>query len=114
MRSSIRWPAVKAVVAFGHRPLYQDGTFDRIDDAAELRQQAIAHQLEDAAAVLGDLRLEQLLAVRPQAVERPRFVLLHEAAVADHVGGEDGREPAFHSQASPGAPRVVRIAPCYP
>ena len=30
-----------------------------------------------------------------EAGERAGLVGFHEAAVADHVGGQDGREPAF-------------------
>jgi hypothetical protein len=40
--------------------------------------------------VLDDLGLEQLLAMRPQAVECPRLIRLHETAVAHDIGGEDG------------------------
>jgi hypothetical protein len=33
----------------------------------------------------------------PQALERARFVLLHEPAVADYVGSHNGGELALHS-----------------
>ena len=67
-------------VALGHTALHGDRARHRIDDTAEFRQKAVAHQLEDAAVVPGDLRLEQLLAVRAQALEGIRLILLHEAA----------------------------------
>ena len=86
------------VVALGHPALQVDGARHRVDDAAELGQKAVAHQLEDAAVVLLDRRLEQLPAVRSEPLKRAGFVLLHEAAVADDVGGENGGEPAFYGQ----------------
>ena len=86
----------QAGVASGHAALQDDCAFDRIDDAAEFHQQAVAHQLEDAAVVLGDRWLEQLLAVRTQPFERAGLILLHEPAVADHVGGKDSGEVALH------------------
>ena len=79
-----------AVIALRHAALKDDRALDRVDDAAELGQQPVAHQLEDTPLVLFDLRLEQLLAMRPEPRERIRLVLLHEPGVADHVGGEDG------------------------
>jgi hypothetical protein len=90
-------PAVgEAVVALRHLALQQHGAFHGIDDAAEFGQQPVAGQLEDAAVMRGDLRLEQLLAVGAEPLERGRLVHLHEPAVADHVNGEDRCELAFH------------------
>ena len=57
------------------------------------------------AVVLLDFRLEQLLAVCPQTFERTRFVLLHEPAVTDHVGGKNGRKLAFHGTSRNTNPR---------
>ena len=82
-------------VALGQAALQGHGAFDRIDDARELRQQPVAHQLEDAAVALLDLRLEQLLAAGFQALEGSRLVLLHQSRVADDVGGEDRRKFSF-------------------
>src|SRR5262249_22612281 len=74
---------------------------DRIDDAAELGQEAVPDQFENPAVLFGDLGFEQLLAVYPQAVERVRLVLRHQPAVADHISGEDGGELAFHAARAP-------------
>jgi hypothetical protein len=48
-------------------------------------------QLEDAPAMARDRRLDQLRPPLAQALEGPRLILLHEAAVADDIGGENGR-----------------------
>src|ERR1700694_1643455 len=54
-----------------------------------------AHQLEDAALMLGNLRLDQLFAIRAQAFESPRLILFHEPAIADQVSGQDGSKAAL-------------------
>ena len=65
MRNSMRFSAGDAGVPLGHRPLHLDRAAHRIDDARELDQQAVAGGLDDAAAVLGDLRIDQLAAHAP-------------------------------------------------
>ena len=84
-----------AVVAFRHATLKGDRAFDRIDYTAELGQEPVPHQLEDAPLVFFDLRLEQLFAMRPEPRECIRLILLHEPAVADHIGGKDGGKVAL-------------------
>ena len=42
-------------------------------------------------------------------VKGPRLVALHERRVADHVGGEDRRELAFHGRPLPGNIRLTRL-----
>jgi hypothetical protein len=44
--------------------LQLDGTAQRVDDAGQLDQEAVAGRFDDAAPVLGDLRLDQLAARR--------------------------------------------------
>src|SRR5262245_13652553 len=51
-------------VALRHLALKDRRALDSIDDAAELGQEPVPHQLENPTAVFGDLRLEQLLLVR--------------------------------------------------
>ena len=76
------------------RPLHREGAFDRVDDAAELDQRAVADQLDDAAVVGGDGGVEDGLAVALQGGQRAGLVAGHHAGIADDVGGEDRREPA--------------------
>ena len=59
---------------------------------------AIAHELDDAAVLLGNPDIDKLLAVRLERSERARLILFHEAAVANHIGGQDGGEAALHVQ----------------
>src|ERR1700754_2942837 len=48
-------------IALGEPALDARGTFDGIDDRAELGEHAVAHELEDPSVMECDLRLEQLL-----------------------------------------------------
>ena len=66
----------------------------RIDDAGKLHQQAIAGGLDDAAMVLGDLRIEELAAQRLEAFERAFLIRPHQPRIPRHIGGEDRGETA--------------------
>jgi len=57
-----------------------------------------------------DHRLEQLLVVRPHTLEGFRVILLHETAVADHVGGEDSGETALQPRSPSGGRLANRHA----
>ena len=82
-------------VAFGHSPLHRDRAGDGLNHARELDEDAVAGRLDDAALVLGDLRIDEFTAMASEPREGAGFVLPHEAAIAGHIGGENGREPAF-------------------
>src|SRR5262249_10226862 len=58
----------------------------------ELGQGAVAHEPNDATAVLGEQRFENCFAPVSQRGQRTSLVLLHEPAVANHIGGQDGGE----------------------
>jgi hypothetical protein len=104
--------------ALGDSLLNRDRAFDGIDRARELDQRSVAHQLDHAAAVLGDQRLDELRAQRLQARDRAGFVLADQPAVADRVRGQNRRELAFRAR-SHGTPPVfaaaiLTAARCYP
>jgi hypothetical protein len=84
-------------IAVGHLLLHCDRAGNCIDCTAEFCQKSVAHELEDAAMMPGDLWLKNFLSVGSQAFEGFRLLSLHQAAVADHIGSQDGDEPAFHS-----------------
>ena len=65
MRNSMRLSAGDAGVPLGHRLLHLDRAAHRIDDAGKFHQQAVAGGLDDAAVVLGDLRIDELAADAP-------------------------------------------------
>ena len=89
----------------GHALLDQHGALHGVDHAAELAQRAIAHELDDAAVVLGDQRLDEALAVVLETLDRSGLVALHQARIADHIGRENGSEASVgtrggHDEAS--------------
>ncbi|MFP6744623.1 MAG: hypothetical protein VCB77_05475 [Alphaproteobacteria bacterium] len=83
------------VIGFGDGALRLDGTFDRIDRAGELDQGTIAHELDDAAAMSGDGRVQDVGAERLEARQSPGFVGPHEPRTANHVGAQYRRQPAL-------------------
>jgi hypothetical protein len=50
--------------------------------------------LDDPAVVLGDLRIEELMAQCFEAFERALLVRSHQPRIARHIGGEDRGETA--------------------
>ena len=78
-----------------HRLLQVDGAFHGVDDAGELDKDAVAHDLEDAPALLRDQWHQDIVTARPQQRHRAGLILLHEPAVADHVGGKNRGEAAL-------------------
>ncbi len=94
-----------ARIPLGHRLLHRDRAAHRIDDAGKLDQQAVAGGLDDAAPVLGDLRIEQLAAQRFQAFERAFLVRPHQPRIPRHIGGEDRSEAAGLAHATSPAAR---------
>ena len=88
-------PRRRVAVAPRHTPLDLDRARHRIRDARELDQHAIPGGLDQPAPVVGDRRIDQLQTMGLETRERARLIGFHQAAVADHVGRKDGREPAF-------------------
>ena len=78
-----------------------------IRSAGELYQRPVADQLEDAASVRRDSRIEDDFSVALQGGQRPHFIIGHEAGVSDNIRGEDCRESAIGS--SLGHTQVVEL-----
>ena len=79
----------------GHRALDLHGARHRVDDAGELDQRAVAHELDDAAVMFGDHRIDDLAAQRLEPGQGARLVEAHQPAVPHHVGGEDRDQLPF-------------------
>ena len=95
MRNSMRRSGGNAALLFGHRRLHLGRASERVDDAGELDQEAVAGRLDDAAAMAGDLRIDHLGAERLEPAERAFLVGLDQPRVAGDIGREDRREPTF-------------------
>src|SRR5712692_11583369 len=81
--------------ALGHPTLHRNRTGDRLDHARVLDQEAVAGRFDDATLMLGDLGINEFTPMRPEPREGAGLILTHEAAISGHIGGENGREPAF-------------------
>jgi hypothetical protein len=64
-------------VAVEHGALDLGSAAHRVDDTAELHQQSVAGGLDDAAAMFGDLRVDEFPAMRLQPRKRALFVVSH-------------------------------------
>ena len=95
IRNTIRRSGRRLGLAVGHGLLHRHRAGHRIDHRGELDDRAVAHQLDDAALVLGQQRVDRLLAQRLDRGQRAGLVLLDQARVADHVGGQDRGQPAL-------------------
>jgi len=85
----------RACVPVRHRPLHLDGAAHGIDNAMELDQESVAGGLDDAAAMLGDLRIAQFTPDRFQRGEGPFLVRPHQPRIARDIGREDRGESTF-------------------
>ena len=74
------------------------GTFHRINNTAEVHQDAIAYRLDDTVVVLRRHRLDQFLTMGSRRGKRASLVLAHQARIADNMGGQNGGKPAMHPQ----------------
>ena len=79
-----------------HSGLYVDRAPHRVLGGRKLRQHPVASGLDDASATARDPGIDQLAPVHLVALENARLILLHEPAVARHVGDKDGRESSLH------------------
>ncbi|MCY1502857.1 hypothetical protein D9M68_369650 [compost metagenome] len=94
----------KALIGCCHALLNIDRTGDRIHGTGKLHQHTIAHRLDDAAVVLADKGIENLLAAFFQRRKCTAFVQFDEPAVTDDIRSHDSGETplsAFFSHIAP-------------
>ena len=84
--------AVRRLIAImvGHLLLHLHRTAHRTVDAVEHDEQEIAPSLDELATVLLYRRVYQVAAERTQPFERAYIIQSDQAAVADHIGIDDG------------------------
>jgi hypothetical protein len=70
--------------------------FYRVDYAGELDERSVAHQLDDAAVVVSDPGIDQLVPMPLDRGERTHLVRLHKARVSDHIGRQYRGKAALH------------------
>ena len=64
-------------IALGHPTLDRDCADDSLYDARKFDKNAVAGGLDDAAFVVGDIRIDQLAAMRSEPCESADLVLAH-------------------------------------
>jgi hypothetical protein len=69
-------------------------TLNRVHDAAELGEDAVAGSVDDAPAVFANHRKNNAL-MGFEIGDRPRLIGAHKGAVADNIGGQDGSQSAI-------------------
>ena len=77
------------VVDGARRTLHLDGATQRVDDAREVRQQAVAGGADDPSAMRRDQRVDGGADLAERAM-RAGLVLAHQPAEADHVHMQNG------------------------
>ena len=95
MRNSIRISAARPHSALPCRAGLQRRS-DRIDDARELDQHAVAGRLDDAAAMRGDGGIDEVLPDRLEPGQRAFLVDAHETAVAGDIRRQHRCQSPFH------------------
>src|ERR1700733_1307130 len=78
-----------AGVALGHPSLHFDRAAHGVDHATKLDNDAVASALDDAPAVGGDGRIDQIAAQAAQPRQSTIFVSPGEPAVTDDIGDQD-------------------------
>jgi hypothetical protein len=81
-------------LAVDHPALDLGGATHRVNDACELRQQAVAGVLDDVPPVLLDFRIDQLPEMRLEAFVRALLVGTHQPGISRHIESEDRGEAA--------------------
>src|SRR5271170_6969098 len=91
----IRW---HLRISLEHTSLNRDGAADRVDDATEFRNDAVAGGVGDTAAMRFHRRIPEAAPMILQLGERAFLVGAHQAAVSSHVRGKNGRKMTFNSR----------------
>ena len=92
------------VVGLGHPGLKFECAADRIDRTAELHQDPVAHELDNASAMRAQDGFEHGLAPVLQRRERPGFVRFHQTRISHDIGDHNRRKPvtdAFFGHCDP-------------
>ena len=84
-------------IALCHAALQLERAADGIDRIAELGQQSVSGILDDAAAILGDFRIDQADEVLLEARVRALLVEVRQTAIACHIGGQDGGQSSLRA-----------------
>src|SRR5438046_7655137 len=88
MRSTIRRGFRQACIRRFHGLLQLDRALDCVHRAGILDEDPIAHELDDAAAMFGDDRLQDFPTSALELSLGASLVMVHQAAVAGHISSQ--------------------------
>jgi hypothetical protein len=102
-------------VALVHAALNLDSAPDRIHNACELHEHAVARGLNDPSAMFGDLRVDKRLPMSFELGKRALFIGAHKAAIPGDIGRQDRCEPSLNPFGGCGHEFTMqmKIAPMY-
>ena len=83
-------------VSSRHPLLKIDRAPERLRDALEFHQHAVAGRLDNAALAFGDRRVDQLEPHRLQSSESSLLIDFHKSGVADDIGRKNRSEAALY------------------
>jgi hypothetical protein len=95
IRNSMRWSSGNGALSLAIAACTSAAQRNASTTLANSTSKPSPVALNDAAAVAGDLRIDNLGAERLEPAERPFLVRPDQARVARYIGGEDRREPTF-------------------
>ena len=81
---------------------------DRVDDADKLHEHTIARRLDDAAAMLSNLWVDQITSVSQECSECAFLIRAHETRISRDIGGEDSGKATFARHRYPSQPALRR------
>jgi hypothetical protein len=87
-----------ALIVASHSPLDRGSTLDGIDDACELNQRAVTHELDDATMEFFYRGINKFPTASFQPRQRSDLVVSHEAAIANHVCSKYCGKPSLHTR----------------
>src|SRR5229473_3655081 len=91
-------------IAHGHTALNFDSATQRIHDAAELRQHAVASVFNNPPAVFGDFGFDERAKMALQLEVCGLLVDAHEPAVAGDISRKNGGEPSLQALVTQSTP----------
>jgi hypothetical protein len=99
IRNSILLSSATPAFCRGHAALDFHRATHGLHHAGELYKHAVASGLDNAAAMRGDLRIEERLPTPLQVGKRTLLVAAHQTAVAGDIRRQHGRQPPLHALA---------------
>jgi hypothetical protein len=87
----------KIGVGFGERLLEVEGALHGVDRTGKFQQNSIPGELEDAALMLKDHRVQHVTAPGLEDGKSASLINTHQPAITNHIGRKDGSHSALNA-----------------